>query len=128
MKGATLDMDTEKRKQPRVRAHIPIRYRKLRDGAVIQGGCSLSKNLGHGGICFRTSEFISMACKIILELDIPRFEKPIKAIARVAWIKKAASKDEYEVGNQFIEMSKEDKEFISEYFKEYTHGRDAETS
>lgn len=106
---------TEQRKNPRVKTHIPIRYRKLRDGAGIDGASSITKNLSQGGIRFRTAEFISMACRLILELDIPMFNKPVKAISKVAWIRKAPSGDEYEVGNQFLEMSKKDRELISEY-------------
>lgn len=106
---------TEQRKTPRVKTHIPIRYRKLRDGAGIDGASSITKNLSQGGIRFRTAEFISMACRLILELDIPMFNKPVKAISKVAWIRKAPSGDEYEVGNQFLEMSKKDRELISEY-------------
>lgn len=105
----------EKRKFPRVKTHIPVKYRKLREGAGIQGASSITKNLSQGGIRFRTAEFVSMACRLILELDIPMFTKPIKAISKVAWIRKTVSGDDYEVGNQFLEMSKEDKLLISEY-------------
>lgn len=105
----------ENRKNPRIKTHIPIRYHKLRDGSGIQGASSISKNLSLGGIRFRTAGFVSMACRLILELDIPMFTKPVKAISKVAWIRKTASGDDYEVGNQFLEMSKKDKELISEY-------------
>lgn len=105
----------EQRKHPRVKTHIPIRYRKIRGGATGEGESSISKNLSQGGIRFRTADFISMACRLILELDIPMFNKPVKAISKVAWIRKAVSGDDYEVGNQFLEMSKKDKELVSEY-------------
>ena len=105
----------ERRKYERVKTHVPVRYRKLRDGAGVPGESSITKNLSEGGIRFRTAEFISMACRMILELDIPMFTKPIKAISKVAWIRKAPSGDDYEVGNQFLEMSKKDRELISEY-------------
>ena len=106
---------TEQRKHARVKTHIPIRYHKLREGTGIAGASSISKNLSQGGIRFRTAEFISMACRLILELDIPMFTKPVKAISKVAWIRKTNSGDDYEVGNQFLEMSKKDKELVSEY-------------
>lgn len=47
--------------------------------------------------------------------------KPIKAISRVAWIRKSDSGDEFEIGNQFLEISKQDKELISEYVDSITH-------
>ena len=43
------------------------------------------------------------------------FTKPVKAISKIAWIRKTASGDDYEVGNQFLEMSKGDKELIDGY-------------
>ena len=120
--------NTEKRKHQRVKTHIPVRYRKLRDGAGVSGASSISKNLSQGGIRFRTAEFISMACRLILELDIPMFTKPVKAISKVAWIRKAASGDDYEVGNQFLEMSKKDKELVSEYVNSLTLYNDSEAA
>jgi c-di-GMP-binding flagellar brake protein YcgR len=105
----------EKRKFTRMKTHIPVRYRKLRNGAGSSGEGSLSRDLSQGGIHFRTNEFISMACRLILELDIPMLTKPIKAISKVAWIKKSDAGKDFEVGNQFLEISKKDKELISEY-------------
>jgi hypothetical protein len=105
----------EKRKYPRIKTHIPVRIRKLKDGMTVEGESSITKNLSTGGIRFRTSDFISMACRLILEMDIPMFTKPVKAISKVAWIRKMPSGEDYEVGNHFLEMSKEDKELVSEY-------------
>ena len=107
--------NADKRKYPRVQTHIPVRFRKLRDGAAVTGESSISKNLSEGGIRFRTNEFISMACRLILELDIPMLTKPVKAISKVAWIKKTEAGNDYEVGNQFLEISKKDKELVSQY-------------
>ena len=123
-----MNESTEKRKYQRVKTHIPVRIRKLKDGSTAEGSSSITKNLSTGGIRFRTAEFISMACRLILELDIPMFAKPVKAISKVAWIRKTPSGDDYEIGNQFLEMSKEDKELISEYVSSlgmYNDGSDA---
>ena len=106
---------TERRKQARIEAHVPVRYHKLRDGAGDKEASSITRNISKNGLRFRTTEFVSMACRLIVELDIPVFTKPIKAISKVAWIRKSPSGDDYEVGNQFLEMSKEDKALISEY-------------
>ena len=121
-----MESPQERRKYKRIKTHIPVRFRKLRDGAGISGDSSLSKNLSQGGIRFRTAEFISMACRLILELDIPMFTKPVKAISKVAWIRKSDSGKDYEVGNQFLEMSKKDKELISEYVNSLTMYNDSE--
>ncbi|MBD3426869.1 MAG: hypothetical protein GF409_06520 [Candidatus Omnitrophica bacterium] len=128
MEVREVNENTEKRKHPRVKTHIPVRYRKMRDGAGVEGSSSLTKNLSQGGLRFRTGEFISMACRLILELDIPMLTKPVKAISKVAWIRKSAEGDDYEVGNQFLEMSKKDKELISEYVDSLNLYNDPETS
>ncbi len=107
--------DSDKRKYARVKTHIPVRYRKLQDGPGAEGSGSLSRDLSAGGVHFRTSEFISMACRLILELDLPMLTKPIRAISKIAWIRKANSGEDYEVGNQFLEISKKDRELLNEY-------------
>jgi len=115
--------NTEQRKDMRIKVHVPLSFRKLRDGAGVRGVSSISKNLSGDGVCFRTSQFVSMACRLILELDIPKLEKPIKAISKVTWIRKTGSGTEYEIGNRFLEMSKVDKANILKYvdrFKVYS--------
>ncbi|MEA3488907.1 MAG: PilZ domain-containing protein [Candidatus Omnitrophota bacterium] len=105
----------EKRKYQRIPTSIPIKYRRLDDpsGSVRTG--AITSNLSEGGVRFRTSEFLSMACRLMLELDIPMFPKPVKVITRVAWIRKAGYGDGYEVGNQFLEISRNDKKVMAQY-------------
>ena len=110
-----MEKHLEKRKFPRVKTYIPVKYRKLGDSAGTSRAGVITKNLSEGGVRFRASEFISMACRLVLEMDMPMFNKPVKAISKVAWIRKTPSGDNYEIGNQFLEMSKKDKELVSEY-------------
>ena len=76
---------------------------------------SLTKDIGEGGIRFKTNEFISLACRLVVEITLPTIAKPIKAISKVAWIRKLSSGDQYELGNQFLEISKEDRAIITDY-------------
>ena len=117
---------TERRKQARIEAHVPVRYHKLRDGAGDKEASSITRNISKNGLRFRTTEFVSMACRLIVELDIPMIPKPVKAISRVAWIRKAPSGDDYEIGNQFLEMSKQDKEVVSQYMDSLSVYNDGE--
>ncbi len=105
----------EKRKTPRIITHIPVRYSKLKDGSSEQGTGSLSKDLSLGGICFRARDFIPMACRLILELELPNRAKPLKVISKIAWIRKTTSDGDFETGNHFLEVSKEDSDTMSEY-------------
>lgn len=119
---------TEKRKSRRIKTHIPVRYRTLRGRPGVVGASSITKDLSEGGIRFRTAEFIAMSCRLILELDIPMFTKPIKAISKVAWLRKLPSGEDYDVGNQFLEMSKENKKLVSEYVDSFTLYNDSENT
>ncbi|MDD5488943.1 MAG: PilZ domain-containing protein [Candidatus Omnitrophica bacterium] len=110
-----MKFDEEQRRCSRVKMNLPLRYHSLKDGAGVVGSASITRNVSSGGIRFRTAEFVSMACRLILELDIPMLAKPVKAISRVAWIKKNETGNDYEVGNQFLEMSKNDKELFLKY-------------
>lgn len=107
----------EKRRFPRAESVIPVQYRNLR-GIENSTAGSLTRNISEGGICFKTTEFISLACRLVVELELPAVSKPIKAISKVAWIRKLSPADQYEVGNQFLEMSKEDKAHITNFISE----------
>ena len=119
-----MEKNVEKRKFPRANTHIPLKYKQLRASGGMAGTGTITKNLSEGGVRFRASEFVAMACRLILELDMPQFDRPIKAISKVAWIRKVASGDDYEIGNQFLEISKEDKKHVSEYIEQLVSGQD----
>lgn len=110
-------MITEKRQSPRVKTSIPVRYRELRDGAEEVSVGMLTSDVSTGGLRFGTNKFISTACRLMLELDIPTLTKPITALSKVAWIQKANAGDDcqYQVGNQFMEITKKDQEMIATY-------------
>lgn len=104
----------ERRKYPRAETNLPISYKNLRTAGQ-SAASSTTKDLSEGGARFKTSEFISLACRLVLEISIPTSPKPIKAISKVAWIKKLPVGDHYEIGNHFLEITKEDKARILEY-------------
>ena len=103
----------ERRRFQRAESNLPVKYRNLKMAATPAG--SLTKNISEGGIRFKTNEFISLACRLVVEINIPTVQRPIKAISKVAWIRRLPSTDQYEMGNQFLEMTKEDKSRIADY-------------
>jgi hypothetical protein len=105
----------EKRKHERVKASIPVRYRVEGAKTGAAGVGSLTTDVCEGGLRFETSEFIATPCRLILELDVPAQTKPIKAVSQVAWVKDKSRGDQYEVGNQFMEISRKDQARISQY-------------
>jgi c-di-GMP-binding flagellar brake protein YcgR len=101
----------EKRRHKRVESSFPVQYRNLRKLGVPSTG-TVTRNLSEGGVCFKSNEFISLACRLVVEVALPNSAKPIKAISKVAWIRKTPSGDQYELGNQFLEITKEDRAAI----------------
>ena len=104
----------EKRRFPRIEGRFPLKYRDLRKAEEESRG-SISKNLSEGGVRFRSDRFISLACRLVVELNLPALPKPIKAISKVTWIKKLPAGDDYEIGNQFLEITREDKNIIQDF-------------
>jgi c-di-GMP-binding flagellar brake protein YcgR len=104
----------EKRKHKRVDSTFPVQYRNLRKAGVMPAG-SMTRNLSEGGVCFKSNEFVSLACRLVVEISLPNMMKPVKAISKVAWIRKVPSTDQYELGNQFLEITKEDKANIMNF-------------
>lgn len=100
-----------KRRYKRVDSNVPVVYKNLRMPTELPAG-SIARNLSEGGVCFQTNKFISLACRLVVEIAIPSVLKPIKAISKVAWIRRIPLSDQYELGNQFLEITKEDKASI----------------
>ena len=107
----------EKRRYPRVESNLPLQYRNLKKLSGVPIG-SLTSNISAGGVRFKTNEFISLACRLVVEINLPTIPKPIKAISKVAWIRKLPVGEQYELGNQFLEIAKEDKEHITNFTNE----------
>jgi len=111
--GTQYNSSTDRRRSTRIDSNLPVKYRNLKLTNLPLG--SLTKDISEGGVSFKTNEFISLACRLVVEITIPTLQRPIKAISKVAWIRKNASDDHYELGNQFLEISKEDRAVISDY-------------
>ncbi len=118
----TLERTEEQRRFKRVDSNLPVQYKNLRKAGETPTG-SLTRNLSQGGVCFKSNEFISLACRLVVEISLPTVSKPIKAISKVAWIRKLPSSDQYELGNQFLEMTKEDKSLIEKFISEVVVAR-----
>lgn len=104
----------DKRRHKRVDSNFPVQYRNLRKAGVPAAG-TITRNLSEGGVCFKSNEFVSLACRLVLEISLPNATKPVKAISKVAWIRKVPSSDQYELGNQFLEITKEDKVALTNF-------------
>jgi c-di-GMP-binding flagellar brake protein YcgR len=104
----------EKRKSPRFRLGTPVEYRTLRGSPETKRG-SLSRDISIGGVRFITEEFLSLTARLVLDVTLPLPERPFSAVSKIAWIHKLPAGDKYEVGTQFLEISKDDKNRLSNY-------------
>ena len=104
----------EKRRYKRIGTSLALEYRDLKKTSELPRG-SLLKNISEGGVCFSSKQFMSLACRLILNINLPNSTKPIKAISKVAWIRRLPVGDQYELGNQFLEIAKEDKAQIVDF-------------
>jgi len=121
LKGETLEMENynpaeDKRRYVRTSASLPLEYRNLKKGSDLPKG-SILKNIGEGGVCFCSKEFLSLACRLVLNITLPGSDKPVKAISKVAWIRRLPYGDQFEMGNQFLEITKDDKAQIVNFVK-----------
>jgi len=107
----------ERRRYKRVAVALTVRYRDLQTNTNFTTG-SLSKNISEGGACFSSHEFIPKRHHMIVEIILPTTPEPIKAISKVAWIGTPPDGDGYQIGNQFCEISKEDRDRIERFINQ----------
>ena len=110
------DMKIERRQHARINTRIPLEYKNLKHSAEELKGV-LAKDISEGGIRFHSNEYLSLANRQEVTVNIPTSARQIKAITKIAWIKKLPSGDTYEIGNQFLEISKQDKKEVARYVK-----------
>ncbi|MDO8525349.1 MAG: PilZ domain-containing protein [Candidatus Omnitrophota bacterium] len=106
----------EQRRYKRVNTNLALEYKDLRKASEIPKG-SLLRNISEGGICFNSKDFMSLACRLVLNINLPNDARPIKAISKVAWIRRLPFGEQYELGSQFLEISKEDRTHITDFVK-----------
>ena len=101
----------ERRKYPRKNLRIPVQYKNLKLVSDTSKG-ALTRDIAEGGIRFIGNEFISLSNRLVLTIILPAPFRSIKAISKVAWIRKVPMGEQYEIGNQFLNLSKDDKKHL----------------
>jgi c-di-GMP-binding flagellar brake protein YcgR len=62
------------------------------------------KDIGGGGICLQTEEYLPRASIIQLYINFPKMRQPIPSLAKVIWIRKLGRKNLYEAGVEFVDI------------------------
>lgn len=100
----------EKRRFPRVRLKVPLRFH-LRGNPEIDN--TLTEDIGLGGIGFINNGFIP--AKTPLDLEIPVFSRLLCPIGRVAWSQVLPHSNRYRVGVEFVQIDQKDSDFLRDY-------------
>ncbi|PIU41807.1 MAG: hypothetical protein COS99_03275 [Candidatus Omnitrophica bacterium CG07_land_8_20_14_0_80_42_15] len=106
----------ERRRHKRIKSRLPMSYVNLREKGKSPKGV-LINDISEGGVRFNSDQFLSLANRLLVTINIPTTIRQIKAISKIAWIRKIPFGDQYDVGNQFLEISKEDKKEVAKYIE-----------
>jgi c-di-GMP-binding flagellar brake protein YcgR len=104
----------EKRSSPRINAHIPLQFKDIQRPIETYTG-SLTKDISEGGVRFTSNGFLSIFTRLMLEISVPSFSRPLKAISKVAWIQKVPRSSQYNVGLQFMDMTEDDRKHLASF-------------
>jgi len=106
----------ERRKAKRIDARLPVQFKDVQRPIETYSG-TLSKDLAEGGVRFTSPEFLSVFTRLLIEVSVPSFSRPIKAISKVAWIQKVPRSSQYNVGIQFMDITEEDKKQLASFIR-----------
>lgn len=75
----------------------------------------LTQDLSLGGARFISDNFIPIHAILKLEIKLMDTPRMINAVARVVWIREIFDDENFEVGAEFMDISKEDSRFLNEH-------------
>lgn len=102
-----------RRRYYRFSVNLEVKYRILESLKDYQG--SLTEDMCEEGIRINLPEFIKPDTRLELVVKIPGESRPLAAIGRVAWIKKAVLSDFYTAGINFLHINARNKERFYKY-------------
>lgn len=111
-----IEVINERRKHLRYDIKMPVQYKDLKALSEPFIG-ALTRDMGNGGIRFIGNEFLSLAKRLVLTISLPAPSRSVKIISKVAWIRKIPMGDQYEIGNQFLSMSEEDRRELKDFLE-----------
>jgi c-di-GMP-binding flagellar brake protein YcgR len=96
----------EKRQFKRLSAYHLVKYR-LSSGSTQTSAAIIvgAKDIGAGGLCIETKENIPVDSILELTVNFPPNVEPLRAKAKVKWVKKLKSIQTFLVGLEFIDIN-----------------------
>ncbi|UCH12597.1 MAG: PilZ domain-containing protein [Candidatus Omnitrophota bacterium] len=104
----------ERRRFGRINARVPLQFKDIQRPIEIYNG-TLTKDVSEGGVRFTSNDFLSIFTRLFVEVSVPSFSRPVKAISKVAWIQKQPRGSQYMVGLQFLDMTEEDRKHLAAF-------------
>ncbi len=111
-----IEILNERRKYSRFDLRLPVQYKNMKalSGSLIG---ALTRDISEGGIRFIGNEFLSLANRLVMTISLPAPSRPIKVISKVAWIRKVPMGEQFEIGNQFVALSDDDRQELKNYIE-----------
>ena len=107
----------ERRKFIRIPEQAEISFRVLPNP---KSAMFFTKDIGQGGIRFFVSECVPQNSLMEIRLTLKDIPFSFKAIVKVKWIKKEAYADRYEIGVEFVNITKEASDHLIRYIQTAT--------
>jgi c-di-GMP-binding flagellar brake protein YcgR len=95
----------DKRKFIRLKAYHLVKYKLFSEKAAKGAFVTASiKDIGAGGVCLRTKEYIAISNLLEMRINFPSVDTSVSALAKVVWAKEVIKNSQYEIGAQFIDL------------------------
>ncbi len=110
--------EKDRRAYIRLAAYHLVKYKKLA-GTGEQAVLVLAtiRDIGAGGVCLRTQEYIPTTSLLELKIQFPGFDTPVFTLAKVVWARQIKKTAYYEIGAQFVEIQESVRKVINEQVK-----------
>jgi len=113
----------DKRIYPRISSKVNLRYKiiKTPEGKLISSfeeKFNLTNNISAGGLAFPSSEYLNPGIILQLKIELPDGNPPIESLAKVVWTKEISSRERYEVGVCFLDLTGSERTRLAKYVEE----------
>ena len=107
----------ERRRFVRIPESLSISYEVMNEPKT---EAFVTKDIGQGGIRFLVSKFIPENTLLKVRPTFSKIHFSFEAVVRVVWIKEQPLRERFEIGVEFIDISKKAKEHLINYIKSIT--------
>ena len=102
----------ERRRFLRIPESLPLTYELLLDQQI--DGC-ITKDISREGVRFFIHKFVPKYSLLKIRIVLKKVSFSIEALVRVIWIRRAAKRQGYEVGAEYVSIAPEAVKRLSDY-------------